>query len=94
MEQGATVTTGSLLLSLSSLASGTAETLLQNITSGGGVTWIPAQTITADMSQMTLSADFINQSISADLVILSVDANILQPIYNADILQNILEGDL
>jgi hypothetical protein len=88
------MTTGSLLLSLSSLASGTAETLLQNITNGGGITWIPAQTITADMSQMTLSADFVTQTVSADITIQSIDANILQPIYSADIQQNILEGDL
>jgi hypothetical protein len=88
------MTTGSLLLSLSSLPSGTALSLLQNIVSGGSVTWVPAQTITADMSQMTLSADFITQNVSADLVISSVDANISQPIYSADISQNILEGDL
>jgi hypothetical protein len=74
------MTTGALLLSLSSLPSGTALQHLHNIISSGSITWMPAQSISADMSQITLSADFINQTISADITIQTVDANILQPI--------------
>jgi hypothetical protein len=80
------MTTGALLLSLSSLPSGTALQHLQNIISGGGITWMPAQSISADMSQITLSADFIAQTVSADITIQAVNANISQPICSADMI--------
>lgn len=86
------MTTGALLLSLSSLTSGTALEHLQNITVGGSITWLPAQSIDADMSQMTLSADIEIRSISADVTFSTLGADLSQVTYDASITQNILEG--
>ena len=88
------MTTGALLLSLSSLSSGTALQHLQNIMSSGPITWLPAQLIDADMSQMTLSADIEIKSISADVTLSTLGADISHIIYDARITQNILQGAL
>lgn len=88
------MTTGALLLSLSSLASGSALEHLQHIVGGSGqITWIPAQTITADIELVGLSADITND-IKADISITNVDANVIQKQFTADIISSKIEGNV
>lgn len=88
------MTAGAFLLSLSSLSTGTAMEHLQHITGGGTITWLPAQNIDADMSQMTLSAGFMPQNMDANINIDSFSANLLNDDYSASIVQNNIQGDL
>jgi len=88
------MTTGALLLSLSSLTSGSALEHLQHIVGGSGqITWIPAQTITADIDLIGLSADITND-IKADISITNVDANVIQKQFTADIISSKIEGNV
>jgi len=88
------MTTGALLLSLSSLTSGSALEHLQHIVGDSGqITWIPAQTITADIEMIGLSADITNY-IKADISITNVDANMIQKQFSADIISSKIEGNV
>lgn len=88
------MTTGEFLISVSSLSTGSSLQHLMSITSGGGITWLPAQSIDADMSQMTLSVDFIPQDIDANINTQSFSANLLSDNYSASVVQNNIQGDL
>lgn len=65
-----------------------------NIAQSGGMTFVPATSIDADMSQMTLSADFVTQTVSAEITLCSIDAAVEQPTYNADIIKYKIEGTI
>lgn len=80
------MTTGALLLSLSSLTSGTALEHLQNIQKGT-IQWltVPATQVMADVEQKNIIAD-----ISMDYMI----ANINVDIYHADIDTTQIEADI
>lgn len=89
------MTTGALLLSLSSLTSGSALEHLQHIVGGSGqITWIPAQTITADVDIIGLGADVCTKSVQADISITNVDANVIQKQFTADITSSKIEGNV
>lgn len=90
------MTTGALLLSMSSLLSGTALDHLQHISVGGEVQWsvIPATSITADINMLDLDADITQVSLTADVAQDTITADITQDGFTADLQQPNLEGNL
>lgn len=62
------MTTGEYLLSVSGIRSGTTLEHLMSLTSGGGVTWLPIQSIIATVENKILDGDILVATIEADLV--------------------------